>query len=257
MLHSAFKTGCFHIDSIFQPSVSKNRTLGARRSKKIQDIEGILQLPMIQEWCALLDLGFVPLCMASKLGELQRQGACANELIAFKVSQSEEEHEIIELFQHSCYCGPGKMGRVLYRGNNWEEACQSDGWEFIAVGKLLLLMQCYPALCHGLPVGIRVAHNHFFRISNKIKYGIISHKQKSQGVTKGLDKYCLFLVAVLLCYDSMFFHTQHSHVRPDGEVVPCPFRVGGSGDYGDPCATVTTSNLFNFALHFEREELPD
>ena len=45
-------------------------------------------------------------------------------------------------------------------------------------------------------------------------------------------------------------------MRPDGKVVPCPFRVGGSGDYGDPYATVTASNLFNFALDFEREELP-
>jgi hypothetical protein len=47
MLHSAFKTGCFDIDSIFVPSVCVKRTLSARRSKKIQDIEGILQLPMI------------------------------------------------------------------------------------------------------------------------------------------------------------------------------------------------------------------
>ena len=137
MLHSAFKTGCFDVESIFVPSHCVKRTLSARRSNKIQDIEGILKIPMIQEWCEFLELGFVPLCMASKLGELQRQGACANKLIAFKVSQSEEEHEIIELFQQSCYSGRGKMGRVLYRGNNWEEACQSEGWEFIAVGKLL------------------------------------------------------------------------------------------------------------------------
>ena len=252
MIHSAFKSGCFSVDSIFEPSVCVNRTLKARRSQKIQDIEAIQQIPMLQEWCALLDLGFVPLCMAGKLGELQRQGACANKLIAFKVSQSEEEHEIIELFQHSCYSGRSKMGRVVYRGNDWEDACQSDGWEFIAVGKLLLSMQCYPALCHGLPIGIRVAHNHFFRISNQIKYGYMSQKQSSQKQ----DTYCLFLVAVLLCYDSMFFHTQHSYVRPDGKVVPCPFRVGGSGDYGDPYATFTASNLFNFALDFEREELP-
>ncbi len=80
MLHSAFKTGCFDVDSIFVPSHCVKRTLSARRSKKIQDIEGILQFPMIQEWCALLDLGFVPLCMASKLGELQRQGACSSPL---------------------------------------------------------------------------------------------------------------------------------------------------------------------------------
>ena len=56
MLHSAFKTGCFDIDSIFLPSHCVKRTLSARRSKKIQDIEGILQLPMIQEWCALSKL---------------------------------------------------------------------------------------------------------------------------------------------------------------------------------------------------------
>jgi hypothetical protein len=88
MIHSAFKSGCFSVDSIFEPSVCVNRTLSARRSQKIQDIEAIQQIPMLQEWCALLDLGFVPLCMASKLEELQRQVACANELIAFKVSQS-------------------------------------------------------------------------------------------------------------------------------------------------------------------------
>ena len=140
------------------------------------------------------------------------------------------------------------MGRVLYRGNNWEEACQSEGWEFIAVGKLLLLMQCYPKLCHGLPVGIRSAHNHFFRISNIINYGRIHQAG---------DGYCLFLVAVLLCYDSMFFHTQNSHVRRDGKVVYSPVRVGGSGDYGDPYGTGTASNFFNFALDFEREELTD
>ena len=64
-------------------------------------------------------------------------------------------------------------------------------------------------------------------------------------------------MAVLLCYDSMFFHTQMSHVRPDGKVVCSPFRVGGSGDYGDPYGTVTASNYFNFALDFEREELTD
>ena len=42
MIHSAFKSGCFSVDSIFEPSVCVNRTLKARRSQKIQDIEAML-----------------------------------------------------------------------------------------------------------------------------------------------------------------------------------------------------------------------
>jgi hypothetical protein len=119
------------------------------------------------------------------------------------------------------------MGRVVYRGKNWNSALVED-WDFIGVGKLMLLMQCYPKHCCGLSIGLK--QKHFFRISNKIDYGVAQH----QG-----DTFCLFLMNCLLCFNDMFLHTHESKVRVAGLIVHCPFRVGGKGYYEDKFATVT------------------
>ena len=107
------------------------------------------------------------------------------------------------------------MGRVVYRGNGWNSALDED-WDFIGVGKLMLLMQCYPKHCCGLPTGLK--EKHFFKISNTTNYGKAQH----QG-----DPFCLFLIDCLLCFDEIFLHSQESKVRVAGSIVHCPWRVGG------------------------------
>jgi hypothetical protein len=63
--------------------------------------------------------------MATKLGELQRQGACANHLVGFKVvdpkfseipAVSPTSEDYVSIFGFDCYTGCSKMGRVVYRG---------------------------------------------------------------------------------------------------------------------------------------------
>jgi hypothetical protein len=96
----------------------------------------------------------------------------------------------------------------------------------------MLLMQCYPKHCCGLPIGLK--EKHFFKISNSMNYGKAQH----QG-----DSFCSFLIDCLLCFDEMFLHSQESRVRVAGSIVHCPWRVGGKGHYNDQFATETTNNL--------------
>ena len=72
--------GNFDILDLCAPSVTVKRKLSDKRAQKILDIERIMKIPFVAEFCTLLELGFIPYSMATKLGELQRQGACATTL---------------------------------------------------------------------------------------------------------------------------------------------------------------------------------
>ncbi len=88
LLNDAVNAGNFNISGSFAPKVTVKRKLSDKRAQKIFDIESIMKLPLIAEFClllTLLELGFVAYCMATKLGELQQQSACANHLVAFKL----------------------------------------------------------------------------------------------------------------------------------------------------------------------------
>ena len=62
-----------HILDVFTKTRTVKRKLSDTRVQKILDIERIMQIPIVAEFCTLLELGFVPYNMATKLGELQRQ----------------------------------------------------------------------------------------------------------------------------------------------------------------------------------------
>ena len=85
LLNDAINAGNFDILDFCAPSVTVKRKLSNKRAQKILAIERIMEIPFVAEFCTLLELGFIPYSMATKLGELQRQGACANHLVAFKV----------------------------------------------------------------------------------------------------------------------------------------------------------------------------
>jgi hypothetical protein len=72
--------GNFDILDLCAPSVTVKRKLSDKRAQKILDIERIMKILFVAEFCTLLELGFIPYSMATKLGELQRQGACATTL---------------------------------------------------------------------------------------------------------------------------------------------------------------------------------
>ena len=79
------RKGSVDTDHFCTPSVTVKRKLSDKRAQKILDIERIMKIPFVAEFCTLSELGFIPYSMATKLGELQRQGACANHVAAFKV----------------------------------------------------------------------------------------------------------------------------------------------------------------------------
>ena len=83
--------GNFDILDLCAPSVTVKRKLSDKRAQKILDIERIMKIPFVAEFCTLLELGFIPYSMATKLGELQRQGACANHLVATKLGELQRQ----------------------------------------------------------------------------------------------------------------------------------------------------------------------
>ena len=122
--------------------------------------------------------------------------------VAFKVvdpkfseipAVSPTSEDFVSIFGFECYTGCSKMGRVVYRGNGWNSALDED-WDFIGVGKLMLLMQCYPKHCCGLPTGLKEKH-----FSQNIQ-----HDELWKSTTPRLYKVTHFVYSwSIACYASM------------------------------------------------------
>jgi hypothetical protein len=67
LLNDAVNAGNFNISGSFAPTVTVKRKLSDKRAQKILDIASIMKLPLIAEFCLLLELGFIPYSMATKL----------------------------------------------------------------------------------------------------------------------------------------------------------------------------------------------
>ena len=70
---------------IAAPSRVSNFSARKRDINVSDQLDGMLANPLIKEFTNLLDLGFLPLRIASKFGEQERAGACMHKYMAFQV----------------------------------------------------------------------------------------------------------------------------------------------------------------------------
>jgi hypothetical protein len=88
----------------------------------------------MRQWGALLDLGLLPMCLASKTGELMRRGACAASFlsVAMRPPRFESPPPLADRSNFVSLFGPEEvftgvtgcsdMGQVKYRGNSLDDA---------------------------------------------------------------------------------------------------------------------------------------
>jgi len=182
-------------------------------------------MPAIQEFDALLELRLLPMRLATKTGEIWRQGACANKFLSVDfcppaftaVPEAASKEHFTDLFGlKNLFTGCSDMARVKYRGNDIDAAAAVSCDHFVST-KLMLLHRCEPALVKELPIGFRPKSNQFLVPSIvHTNYPLIRHYR--DGVR---DDVCLYLTCCLLEYNSMFFHTQKRGGR-DAGVQRCP-----------------------------------
>jgi hypothetical protein len=128
-------------------------------------------LTAIKEWCSLIELGFIPRCMAFKLGELERRGACEYPVfvavvcppVFSAVPVSAGPQHFCALFGlPSVFTGCSVIGRVVFRCADWKFAFDNavtSRADFVVSAKLALMIQCYPFMLQGLPFGNRFLQN--------------------------------------------------------------------------------------------------
>ena len=108
-------------------------------------------------------MGFIPLCSASKLCELERRGACLYPVLGIVVCAPFFPEEPISAGpEHFCslfglpavFTGCSVIGRVAVRCTDWNTAAKSaPRLDFIVQAKLAFLVQCYPKSLEGMPIG--------------------------------------------------------------------------------------------------------
>ncbi len=196
----------------------------------------------------MIELGFIPLSIACKQGELERRSACQFDFCTFKVippkisvippMDQRSRQDFVPILGCSCYTACSDMGRVVYRGNDAVAATNGD-WDLIIKSKLLLMMKSYPSVLVGMPMGIRMTVG-FLPCMMKTggQWAVMLHKG---------DTFCLLLVAMLLTEDLFYLHTQmRLSAGVTGLIVHCPFRVGGTGDFGNPWGNVGRNNHYQY-----------
>ena len=124
-------------------------------------------LTAIKEWCSLIEMGFIPRCMASKLGELERRGACRHPMFGAAVCppcfpaepRSAGPQHFCALFGlPSVFTGCSVVGRVVFRCGDLKFALEhavASSADFVVSAKLAFMIQCYPYYLRGLQFGIR------------------------------------------------------------------------------------------------------
>ena len=105
--------------------------------------------------------------MASKLGELERRGACRHPVFGAvvcppvfpEVPPSAGPEHFCSLFGlPSVFTGCSVIGRVVFRCSDWKFALEnavSSRADFVVSAKLALMIQCYPFFLQGMPFGTR------------------------------------------------------------------------------------------------------
>jgi hypothetical protein len=81
--------------------------------------------PDVQEFSTLLGLGFLPLRIASKLGEMERAGACRDKYVSFRINppvlnfraQNRAEANYGSMFGMPSYLANSDIAEVGYRGD--------------------------------------------------------------------------------------------------------------------------------------------
>ena len=85
-LHKAFESGGFQVSSL----IPEDERAAFVQKKQPKDIFALLDAitahPAVQEFSTLLGLGFLPLRIASKLGEMERAGACRYKYVSFRIN---------------------------------------------------------------------------------------------------------------------------------------------------------------------------
>jgi len=245
-LHRAFESGGFDVSSL----IPLNERTAFDKKQHPADIcallDAIMAHPHVQEFIALIELGFIPLRMASKLGEMERAGACTHKYVSFRIqqpvlnhrAQARAEAHYRNILGMPCYLANSAVAEVGYRGDSFRAA--STQQMRVVVGKLLVLLKSFPKRLKGLPVGaLYVSHgNYYTSLKTTLKTGGADYP-----CVNILDsEVCLYLVSPLLhpSIGLMYLHTKH---RPSdkvlGRFVDCPFSIGGAGSVDSPWGTVT------------------
>ncbi len=209
--------------------------------------------PVLQQYFELFDLGFMPMKVASKLGELERQGARASSrymslcfcppIFLSTPAQAEYKH-FLKIFGLHAFRGCSDIGHVAYRGDSLDAAIGASA-DLVIWSPLLFLTQCYPALMKKkkIPIGVR-SNGRLLNFS-------LTHRVYPS-VDWNEHYVCLFLICCMLHYNDVFLHTQKRGRRdvddrcPTNELVHCPVRVGGSGTYSQPFGQVSPNEHFQY-----------
>jgi hypothetical protein len=141
-LHRALQDRTFELDSLIPPEERQKFVDGRHPNNANVLLDGILAHPFVREFSHLLDLGFLPMRIASKLGEMQRAGACRHKYVSFEVvppalnSRLEirgEEH-YADILGFPCYLGNSEHANVVYRGDDFDAASNIDGLHHTSCG---------------------------------------------------------------------------------------------------------------------------
>ena len=189
--------------------------------------------------------------IASKLGEMQRAGACRHKYVSFEVvppalnSRSEirgEEH-YADILGFPCYLGNSEHANVVYHGDDFDAASNIDGLHpRVVIGKLLLLLQSFPVELNGLPVGAQwYKHGKTYTsLKTTLKFSKVAYPQ----MCINSHDVCLFVINALLGPNTprVYLHPKPrtgKHAGDLGKIVDCPFSIGGAGTIESPWGTVT------------------
>jgi hypothetical protein len=247
---------CIHIgDCRFWPIHIRTLSFQFPSRYKPMDLEAALKHPAMQQWGALLDLGLLPMCLATKLGELQREGACAASFLGVAMClpcfaapppRADRTHFTSLFGVDEVFTGCSDMGIVTYRGNSIVAAATENA-DLIISSKLLLMYLCFPQLMKNsnVPIGLRT------RGSIKYLFVTMVHEKYPVIIWQG-ESVCLYMLGLLLQCDKTFLHTQKRGGR--GKVntsatrllVHCPFRVGGTGSFRHPVGRITKNSFFQY-----------
>ena len=142
-------------------------------------LDGILANPLVKECTDLLELGFLPLRIAWKLGEHERAGACMHKYVAFQAkapalqcrAENRSEDHYTTIFGMTSYIGNSHVAEVVYRGDDFSAAAQANESRNhrVVVGQLLLLLQSFPVELDKMPVRASLANNIISPLKTKLK----------------------------------------------------------------------------------------
>jgi hypothetical protein len=239
---------------LFQNDEFKFKSSGSRNL--YSDLQAVMERPAMQQWGALLELGLLPMRMASKNGELMRGGACAASCLSVAMRPpvfdtpppSADKSHFVSLFGlDEVFSGCSDMGEVIYRGNSIIDAVAAPSVDLVMFSQLMLMHLCFPAIMkrRQIPMGVRTSSKKHLHVS-------LIHNSYSTINWQG-ESVCLFLQSCLLHLKQMFLHTQKRGSRdntkvqsPTTQLVHCPVRVGGDGSFESPIGQVVKNDHFQY-----------